>query len=235
MKTLLYILLFNISAISFAQDQQLFENTWYLQNVIIDGNDNLPPSNNEVTNITILFLQNAFYVSTHVCDVLDGNLIYDNTQFTFNNWGMTLGGCVEQENSSFQNIYLDNFFVANINDTFTYNIVDESNNTKTLTITNSSENDAIYCNELLSMQDFNSSQFSIHPNPAKNKLYISATDQKENLAVKVFNTEGKLLNTQTLDVAKQATIDVSNLSSGMYFLNIEDGNGNTEVKKFIKE
>ena len=34
MKKLLYILLFNISAISFAQDPQLFENDWYLYEVL---------------------------------------------------------------------------------------------------------------------------------------------------------------------------------------------------------
>ncbi|MGO3182502.1 MAG: T9SS type A sorting domain-containing protein [Aequorivita sp.] len=33
---------------------------------------------------------------------------------------------------------------------------------------------------------------------------------------------------------EQASVDVLNLSSGIYFLDIEDGNANTEVKKFIK-
>jgi hypothetical protein len=79
------------------------------------------------------------------------------------------------------------------------------------------------------------SAFSIHPNPAKNELFLSSQNPSENLKIKIFNIEGKLLSSQTLALEKQTSIDVSNLSSGMYFLNIEDENGNTAVKKFIKE
>ena len=79
------------------------------------------------------------------------------------------------------------------------------------------------------------SDFSIHPNPTKDKLYITATNTTENLTLKIFNIEGKLLSTQTLEVANQTSIAISQLVSGIYFLNIEDERGNTATKKFIKE
>ncbi|UCA57711.1 T9SS type A sorting domain-containing protein [Aequorivita iocasae] len=47
--------------------------------------------------------------------------------------------------------------------------------------------------------------------------------------------EGKLLSVQNVTLENQTSIDVSNLTSGIYFLNIEDENGNTTTKKFIKQ
>ncbi len=237
MKTFITILILALSTNAFAQDPQLFENTWYLQNVIINGQDNFPPSNDDVPFITITFIQNNSFISTYVCDALEGTVIYTNSEFLVDSWSMTLGGCFgpfAQENTLFQGIYLDTYFVGNIDDPFSYNIIDESNS-KTLVITSSSGDEAIYSNQLLSRDNFEISKFSIHPNPTTDKLYITATNTRENLTLKIFNLEGKLLSNQTLVVANQTSIDISNLSSGIYFLNIEDKNGNTTIKKFIKQ
>lgn len=78
------------------------------------------------------------------------------------------------------------------------------------------------------------SKFSIHPNPAKNQLFLNSKKPAGNLKVKIFNIEGKLLSTQNVAFENQTSINVSQLTSGIYFLNIEDENGKTEVKKFIK-
>lgn len=77
--------------------------------------------------------------------------------------------------------------------------------------------------------------YSIHPNPAKNELFLTSKYTSGTLTLKIFNIEGKLLSTHNLEVANQTSIDVSSLTSGIYFLNIEDENGNTTIKKFIKQ
>ncbi|QQX78185.1 T9SS type A sorting domain-containing protein [Aequorivita iocasae] len=51
----------------------------------------------------------------------------------------------------------------------------------------------------------------------------------------LIHIEGKLLSVQNVTLENQTSIDVSNLTSGIYFLNIEDENGNTTTKKFIKQ
>jgi len=66
-------------------------------------------------------------------------------------------------------------------------------------------------------------------------LLISSKTKTGNLKIQIFNIEGKLLSNQNLKFEKQASIDVSQLSSGLYFLNIEDINGNRTTKKFMKE
>jgi type IX secretion system substrate protein len=77
--------------------------------------------------------------------------------------------------------------------------------------------------------------YSIHPNPAKNELFITAQNTTQNLKIKIFNIEGKLVSTQNITLPDQKAIDVSQLVSGIYFLNIEEENGNTTTKKFIKQ
>lgn len=78
--------------------------------------------------------------------------------------------------------------------------------------------------------------FSLYPNPVNNELMLNSSKTEiGNLKIKIYNIEGKLLNSQNLEIEKQASINVSTLSSGIYFLNIENENGNVVVKKFIKE
>jgi|GEM_PF-411451 hypothetical protein len=95
---------------------------------------------------------------------------------------------------------------------------------------------AIYSEDCTAgLNENNASIFSIHPNPAKNELFITAQNTTGNLKIKIFNIEGKLLSNQNIALTNQTSIDVSSLTSGIYFLNIEDKNSNTTIKKFIKQ
>lgn len=78
-------------------------------------------------------------------------------------------------------------------------------------------------------------KFSLHPNPAKNELFLTSHNAKENISLKIFNIEGKLLSIQNVEFENRTSIEVSQLKSGIYFLNIQDENGNTTIKKFIKQ
>ena len=75
--------------------------------------------------------------------------------------------------------------------------------------------------------DFNSS-VKIYPNPVKNTLHVSGNTIE---TVDVYSINGKHILSQQLSTQ---TIDVSNLANGMYFVNLKDANGNTAIKKFIK-
>ena len=95
---------------------------------------------------------------------------------------------------------------------------------------------AIYSEDCTAgLNDNKAATYSIHPNPAKNELFITAQNTTENLKIKIFNIEGKLLSAQNITLQDQKAIDVSQLLNGIYFLNIEDENGNTTTKKFIKQ
>lgn len=77
--------------------------------------------------------------------------------------------------------------------------------------------------------------FSLYPNPVGESLVLISPASIGNTNLQIYDIQGKLLSAQNATFEKQVSIDVSNLSSGIYFLNIKTENGNVEVKKFIKE
>ncbi|WP_299381991.1 T9SS type A sorting domain-containing protein [uncultured Lacinutrix sp.] len=83
----------------------------------------------------------------------------------------------------------------------------------------------------LSVKNFETSSFSIFPNPVNNILNIEGEIVIESVAV--YDINGRLLNTIT-SKSKKAKLDVSNLSQGLYFLEIKSGN-KQESLKFIKK
>lgn len=233
MKHIILFLAILVFQTSFAQDPQLLENTWYLQNVIIDGQNNFPPSNDELSYVPAIFTQDGFFTS--VCNELTGFIEYEINSFSFPQpLETTFIDCQFQVNEDFEVIYF-NYYYSGPGNLYNYTITTDSNENKTLVVISNTGDQAIYGDHILSSEDFYSSQFSIHPNPAKNKLFITAKNTTQNLTLKIFNIEGKLLSSQNINLQAQSTIAISQLLSGIYFLNIEDENGNTTIKKFIKK
>ncbi|MCB0466309.1 MAG: T9SS type A sorting domain-containing protein, partial [Aequorivita sp.] len=118
-----------------------------------------------------------------------------NPVFTFTYLEQTLGSCNIQENTDFELLYFS-FYYSNQPNPFVYLIETDNDGNKRLTITSASGDHAIYDDHLLSNQDFYSLQFSIHPNPAKNELFLTSKSTTENLTIKILNIEGKLLSNQ---------------------------------------
>ena len=105
------ILLFTLFAYfsSNAQDPQLFENTWYLQNLIIDGQDNVPPSNEEVPFVDLIFsiVNSSIFLETNVCNNGNGIVNFNNSNSSFlftEGFSTIIGECNDQNNSSFENL-----------------------------------------------------------------------------------------------------------------------------------
>ena len=93
MKKLITICLSIFTAVIIAQDAQLTDYTWTLENVIINGQDNFPPSNSESVDIDLSFSIEPYInwlelYSDSSCNYFIGqNIIIDADQssFTANN------------------------------------------------------------------------------------------------------------------------------------------------------
>ena len=72
----------------------------------------------------------------------------------------------------------------------------------------------------------------IAPNPANDIIKINNTNL-DITEVTILNTSGKIVLQQS-EVSKDDVISVSNLQSGLYFIQIKTTEGQT-VKKFIKK
>jgi Secretion system C-terminal sorting domain len=80
-------------------------------------------------------------------------------------------------------------------------------------------------------------EFTLYPTLADNELNIIPGHlQSELIDYKIINTQGKIIkqNTTTDNSSYIYTMDVSPLSSGMYFLQVTSKTGSI-TKKFIKK
>ncbi len=231
MKKLLFVLLFNISAISFAQDPQLFEHTWYLYEIqpndmdpIIMVSEIEPP-----INPYLIINENLEFNGEGACNSFNG--LYEasgQNYLTILNFTETGEDCGIPDHNSFEDGY---FYVIM---EMTYAITQDGSG-YVLTTDTALMGHAVFKSYPLSTSNFQKNEFQLYPNPVADKLFINTTKSTPNLEMKIFNIQGKLLTGENVKNENPASIDVSNLKSGIYFLNIEDENGNFEVKKFIKE
>jgi 3',5'-cyclic AMP phosphodiesterase CpdA len=76
----------------------------------------------------------------------------------------------------------------------------------------------------------NSLNITVFPNPAKDKLTIGCTQKSE---IEILNPEGQILKKLTSN-GIHTTVDLSNLSAGIYIIKVKTEEGIT-VKKFIKQ
>lgn len=76
----------------------------------------------------------------------------------------------------------------------------------------------------------------IFPTLVDNELNIIPNGFSDNITYRIINSEGRVVkqNTVNQDSSSQYTMDANGLSSGVYFINIQDGTNNS-TKKFIKK
>ena len=84
----------------------------------------------------------------------------------------------------------------------------------------------------LALSQFENQQFKIYPNPVSTKLFIQSV-ASDNYSFKIINAVGQVVLIQNNRVSS-TELDVSLLSSGLYFLNITSDNSSTQTIKFIK-
>ncbi len=75
---------------------------------------------------------------------------------------------------------------------------------------------------------------TIQPNPVQDKLIITnSSQQNETNTISIYSLQGILLE-QKITTINQTEIDVSFLNQGIYFIIIENKNGDSFYQKFIK-
>lgn len=79
----------------------------------------------------------------------------------------------------------------------------------------------------------NAGTYSVYPNPTKDKLTVNSSNPDEIMKVEVMDLNGKVLSTREL--RSNATIDVSDISSGIYFVKIGSASNEVTQIKFVKE
>lgn len=218
-----------------AQTEDLLDNTWYLEKVIVDGEDVYMPTSNSYPVAYAEF--NLEFLFTEYCNSLYADIDYhDSQEFTLSGQGLTFEGCwqLDDEYDEFDAIYYNDFFgfIEQFYQPFSYEITEESPTLLKLTITNTNNDQAIYYSETLSTQDVEGfGMVKLYPNPAKSHFSVEGdTDIKQ---IKIYNLTGQVVK-EFQSKSIESTNDISSLSSGVYFVELSSVNGNKIVKKLVK-
>ena len=86
--------------------------------------------------------------------------------------------------------------------------------------------------DITGIEDKFTNNVSIYPNPAKDRLYIETENEIEEVIV--YDIYGRHQVTETPSHQEMISIDISNLTSGVYFVKINTAEGNI-VKRFVKK
>lgn len=87
-------------------------------------------------------------------------------------------------------------------------------------------------NQLLSNEDFDSSNFTYYPNPVKNILNLSYS--QEISSVEVYNLLGQRMSTNTIG-ANLGQVDMTGLPSGAYLVKVVTAENQSKTIRVIKE
>ena len=85
----------------------------------------------------------------------------------------------------------------------------------------------------LGVNDIENATVSIYPNPVQNELTVSGIAIK-NYTVSIFDIQGRLVSENVSEISENV-INTANLDSGVYFLNIRNGNNIAKTIRFVKQ
>lgn len=229
----LYILCVSYNAYAAQNDPNtVLENEWFLHSLTIDGEEIIPPINEEVQFINLFFDQGnpeeePPFLITSVCnEIISTSDVFSDVILIIAENPSPLIDCQLQENIDFDALYFD--FLAFTTE-FPYELI-ETGNTLQLILTAPNGDQAIYGNEVLAIPEVNTTTFQVYPNPVQNKLFISYPNNQPVQKVSIYNTLGREVKKTTL----QESIDVSTLSTGIYFVVITSNQTKTVRKIFVQ-
>lgn len=233
-KLLLLICFIGFANNTYAQDPALLDNEWFIDYFELDG----VTYNNPIVNAIGIINSNMAFETDHAYAIMDpesdsffAEVTYDpvDPALTFFNMGITLPGCYAwcEFASKYFDFLIDDFVQAN----FTYEIIDNGDDTQTLIMTRDDGNFAVFQDsKILGLDEQSLSAVRVFPNPTHDLLFIESESEKIEQVAIYDNTGRQIVSTTTVD----NSIDVSNLTRGLYFLEITTENGKA-VERFIKE
>jgi hypothetical protein len=208
---------------------------WELEKLIISGVEYPVPVNGEEFNPSFFFTETddptiATFTGDSGCNDFDGTITYDtaNSELTITSRNISGNTCVEPQNIDYELLYTE-FLFDGLPSTFGHSTSVDSG--LILELTKSNGDKAFFRREyLLSTPEVENQQFAVYPNPAIEILNISS--EKSSIdKLTVYSLSGQLIITKTKNTS---TLDVSNLSEGLYLLEIVSENGR-QLQKFIKQ
>ena len=159
-------------------------------------------------------------------DFQDADVVFDDSGIAFecSNFNLGVSGVIKGQNLMFP------FINENSTGNWTLKVVDGYNQDGGSLNTFALE----FCETAgpLSIADNTLEGFKLFPNPAKNYFQFSLQNQTNNVKLGVYDINGRTLISKTFNSQDRKIVDTTNLSTGIYLVEINSGN-QKEVKKLI--
>lgn len=223
-----------LSNLIFGQNADLFNNNWYISQIVINNQSTTSPIMQNSIGASMFTNSGSSYSFNSSYYNSAGSTITFNTvtdSFTRQGGGCTLlvyNGTNAVAAQAYDQKNCDFYFNTAPGSIFNYQIVN-SGSSKTLIITNPT-GDKIYYNNLFlgTKNTALKKSFKTYPNPVKD--FLTVENIEKNLNLKIYEMSGKLVY-ETLTNDKILRIDVSHFQKGQYILMIE----NFKPEFFIKD
>jgi|26BtaG_2_1085354.scaffolds.fasta_scaffold00031_26 hypothetical protein len=222
-----------------AQQQELIENTWYLDRFVVENETYFPPSNQEVQPTDIILNFEEYVVYAHSgCNMLGGEIVFNDEFYFFDSvddyWGITLAECYLDENNLFESNYFYSFWSIDydvIPDPFHYEISPNGESLH-LIITNALGSKAYYNNTYLSTSEVSNLDFLNFQLVFYNNDLIIQSSKSIAKSIFIYDLNGRLI--LTVDELVNQRINVGSLRKGVYIVKVVDVDGNISTYKVRK-
>lgn len=252
-KNFLFILITFLAFESNGQDVNVLDRDWHIHELFLDGvYIDIPVLPNDppidcILGLHIELFDDIYFMDLGVCSMLGAYIEnFDQTSFMVNDFGgltgqgpcfegSTLLGCTpiptNGELADFEIIHHD--FYEDYESSFTYVIEPPGTvDYETLHIHKPNGDYAVY-GEVpppLSVASNILNTFSVYPNPVSDVLYLEGTIQYRK-AVTIYTLAGQKIKT----IMAGDKVDVSEMKTGLYFIEIASESGVKQIQKFIKK
>lgn len=85
----------------------------------------------------------------------------------------------------------------------------------------------------LKSDEFSAEEFSIFPNPTTNLIAVSSKNNTAIIAISLTDLNGRIFKDQSFDNLSSIEMNITNLATGMYLMNIASNKG-TATKRIVK-
>lgn len=225
MKHLLFTVLIISCISSYSQNTELFQ-TWYLYSSRTADTEPIFNVSEIEPAITpsLTISENHEFVGTGACNTFSGKFDISATMVKSLDFSQTDEVCTVQDYTS-----LEESFFGFLQGEVYYEISYVNNKPKLILATNIF-GEAKFTNSPLALNKLDPEQIKIHPNPCTSFLFINTSEVVIN-QITIYNIYGQSVKTIDTNFEK---INISELSSGLYFVKVHSGYS-ISTQKVIKK
>ena len=227
MKKFYFVFCFILMGIgSKAQNPEIYD-TWYLYEIQISWFPDIIVADYQPgISPTLTIHENLNYEGFMACNAFSGSFHFEEDDLFFDEFNSTDNSCETEDLNDFETIYS---YLFSGEEHFPMWLWENPNGELVLSFgDNASDQMTFYFTKspILSSNEIEINPVYVHPNPAEDFLKIE--NAKPNANYQILSLNGEILKSDQLNL--QGIIEIKNLSSGIYFLKMED-----KTTKFIKK